>query len=145
MGMDLRAILVCGIDLHLQGNRPRLPWENCKSGFDEFFAAKLGVPKPNEAYSGSNDRLYRVYWDRKKEVLRESGVELVSYGFGGNLGEILGISESLIAAEDWSVQPLRGDSPLSLATRWYDVMRRACETLGIAYQDPEWILTAYYG
>jgi hypothetical protein len=78
--------------------------------------------------------------------VKEAGVGIGWYGCNDGYGvtnRFIFLTESSIVA-DWN-ECLEVPLPFGVKAESEAKLRKACETIGVTWQEPKWYLTAYYG
>jgi hypothetical protein len=111
--------------------------------WEDKIAEAAGHPEPTEPYGEATKPAYRAYWDARHAAVKAAGVMIDRFGCGSDYSQLLIGVTSTFKTADWSkCAPV---SPLLLNAGDEGKLRKACEALGIPWQEPKWYLTAYYG
>lgn len=146
MGQSTDALLMYGFEIGDSEDGPMFwedePDEDDAPEWETFVAAKLGVPHPGD-YSEDKLPEFQVYWEAKRQVIAELGVEIERHCSGDYPIYVLTVKDSVSRA--W-----RGDAKtfdvLPIAEPdWDQQLRSFCELVGIEPKKPTWLLASYWG
>lgn len=118
---------------------------------EESYAEKKGILPPSKPYSrqenGDPDQEWSAYWSKKRNIYAASGVDIDIGGCSADDGDndkILIVRASKINAY-WEKAESFDPNSLKVQDGWVKMLVEFCETMGIEYQEPKWLLFAYYG
>lgn len=135
MGTSTDGILVFGFDIGVEDEQPLENILGEGEEFDDFIADEAGIEQWSENVSAD-------YWQRRKIAIKSCPVELVthcSYNYPMYILAVRGTQLTASRGYPEEVISLHVDQEkIDSAKNW-------CETHGIEWQEPKWLLCSLWG
>lgn len=153
MGTSTDGIFCYGFEIHdddgnvVEGDPEWL--EAAGGNFDNLLATLAGLESPKQFDKNKFDsdpeyaKTWSDYWEKKRSLTKEFGVELVQHCSGDYPMYILAAAGSRTTASRGSA--LSFGQSVSAKPEWREKLLAFCEKTGIKFEEPEFLLCSYWG
>jgi len=123
------------------------PWTNEDLQYEdydweEYYAMKIGVKKPDAEYSDNTKHLYKEYWDNKHTLIKNSRCSIgIHCSFDYPLYYVC-ITKSKVTAPRGTPIVIKS---LEIEDGWDDALKDFCKIMDIEYEQPHWWLSSLWG
>jgi hypothetical protein len=139
MGISSDGILVYGIDFGEEMPNPE--WEEHDEEFDldDLIAEEAGLPVWRENMTNQEST---EYWAKKRELVAACPVEMVYYCSYDYSMHILAIRGTRLKASRGYAEEV---PTFEVDAEKKDAFKQWCESHGVEYSEPKWLLCSMYG
>lgn len=140
MGVSTDAILCYGFSLDTEeGELPVFLSGDIE--FDNFVAQLYDLSMPSCPHK-SGDKEWREYFEKKSELMKQVGIDIVRHCSDGYPMYILAIKESVKTARRGQTVELA--QSVSVNTEWREKLMAFCKKANLEFQEPQLILCSWY-